>query len=210
MDNQNIPIFNERTKTMYYTGIGLDLPSDDLLPRITYAAYEARKKGFILRTSLSDGAWVPFWIGSGYGKFMDRIRIKEATALALNMAKSYIAQINRNKWDYFDQHQKNLHALDIMLLFGPQCNHPSKFLLCWTPNGAESAAHCTGLNGVTGYVGFLIQVARVNKIPVINLQRKDWKTKLKKVLAKIEKQRIASSVSSISSLIYQGNSVAST
>jgi hypothetical protein len=188
---------------MYYTGIGLDLPNDELLPRITNAANMARNEGFILRTNLSDGAWAPFWFGSGYGKFMDRIRIKEATVLSLNIAKSYIAQINRNKWDYFDQHQKNLHALSIMLLFGPQCNHPSKFLLCWTPNGAESAAHCTGSNGVTSYVGFMIQVARVNKIPVINLQRKEWETKLKKVFEKIEKQRITSSVSSIRSSVYQ-------
>jgi hypothetical protein len=173
---------------MYYTGIGTKgspIGTNDI---ISDTAARLRRMGFILRTGRYDGAWEAF--SAGVEDKFESYSPEDATTLSLNLAKTSKSVSGPKYWASLPQNRKNGYARDIMLLLGRNCITPSKFLLCWTPNGTESAIHCTGLNGITGYVGFFIQFARANKIPVINLKRSTWEAKLDKVLSKIEKAGI--------------------
>lgn len=175
---------------MYYTGVALPGFPDEMLTIISDTASRLAQMGFILRTGFDDGGWVAFWNPVELCNRYEYISVENVTKRELNIAKNYFIARDRLAWDCMDDRKKNRYARNVALLLGRSIPIRSKFLLCWTPNGAESAIHCSGLNGTTGYVGFFITIARANKIPVINLHRKNWETKLDKILAKIEKRAV--------------------
>ena len=185
----NFRLSNERTTTMYYTGVGLEKMSIEMMSTMSNAAIKLRQMGLVLRTGFDDGAWVAFWMGAKYGRKYDYISKKDVTTIALNIAKTFISENDKLAWDCMTQDAKDRYARNVMLVLGRNCISPSKFLLCWTPNGAESSIHCNTYYGKTGYIGLFIKVARAYKIPVINLQRNDWQSKMDSFLDRIERQR---------------------
>jgi hypothetical protein len=172
---------------MYYTAVSLPGFPDALIPDMRNTASRLAQKGFILRTGFDDAAWGSF-MGSAkpFNRYV-HISTNDITPTDLRIAKDTIREKDKFGWDCMDKQKKMRYARNVALLLGIGNSEPSKFLLCWTPNGAECAAHCTGLNGKTGFVGFFIIIARTHGIPVINLHRPEWEAKLNSVLSKIEK-----------------------
>lgn len=175
---------------MYYTGVGLEGFPNTMLSTMSDIAIKLNQMGFLLRTGFDDGACIAFWKGAEIGGRYDNISKIDFSPLALNIAKTVVYERDLFKWDCIPQDMKVLLARNVMLLLGRQCSSPSKFLLCWTPNGAQSPIHCSWYFGRTGYVGFLIEVARAYKIPVVNMHRPGWEDGLDKILAKLKKQGI--------------------
>lgn len=174
---------------MYYTAVALEGFPDALSPDMRRTASILAQKGFILRTGFDDAAWRPFMEGAKPFNRYVYVSTKDVTQSNLSIAKEIIIYTKDElAWMCMDQQKQSRNARNVALLLGDGISGQSKFLLCWTPNGAESAIHCTGLNGKTGHVGLLIITARKFGIPVINLKRPNWETRLNSFLLKIEKR----------------------
>ena len=66
-----------------------------------------------------------------------------------------------------EEHMKYL-ARDIYQVLGVDLKTPSEKVVCWTPDGAETAAECTRQTGGTGMA---IRIANAFGIPVVNLNK---------------------------------------
>ncbi len=176
---------------MYYAGVGSRSIPYEVLVQMTKIAERLAGMGYTLRTGQDiNGADRAFRMGienfhihhpNEMPEKMVLYSSRDATPFAINIAKKYIRD-----WDNLDDGLKNHYAKSVMLLLGPDGLVQSKFLICWTPNGAESQDH---VNRRSGNAGLCIQLARDYKIPVINLKRDNALDKLEKVLSKVEKAK---------------------
>ena len=83
----------------------------------------------------------------------------------------------RKAHPYFDKMKPGsfaylAHARNAHQVLGKDCKSKAAFVVCWTPDGAESAgqAHSTD---VTGGTRTAIVIAELNGVPVFNLTRPD-------------------------------------
>lgn len=83
-------------------------------------------------------------------------------------------------WKHLKFPARKLMARNVHQVLGQNLDTPSKFLICWTPDGCESRAERTRNTGGTGQA---IAIASDHGIPVFNLQRPDH---ISRVLAMIE------------------------
>lgn len=79
-----------------------------------------------------------------------------------------IAGKNHPAWKYINDDFKELHIRNVFQVLGEWLDTPSEFLLCWTPDGAE-----TKTTKKTGGTGTAIRVANMFGIPVFNLYNED-------------------------------------
>ena len=82
-------------------------------------------------------------------------------------------------WYACSAYARMLHARNCFQVLGRDLDTPSKFLVCWTPDGAATAGHCSRETGGTGTA---IRLASGNGIPVFNLKNADTLTRIKKWL----------------------------
>jgi hypothetical protein len=54
-----------------------------------------------------------------------------------------------------------------------------KFILCWTPDGAETEDQCTRTSDGTGLA---IRLASRNNVPVFNMKNHGWHTRLAQII----------------------------
>lgn len=73
------------------------------------------------------------------------------------------------------QHHLCYLIRDVYQVLGKDLQHPSSVVVCWTPDGAETAAECTRQTGGTGMA---IRIANAFGIPVVNLKRQKEISKL--------------------------------
>ena len=66
------------------------------------------------------------------------------------------------------------------LILGPDLQSPVKFLVCWTPDGADKSGNCTAK---TGFGGTAIKVAASLSIPIFNLKNADSMQELNKFIS---------------------------
>lgn len=64
-------------------------------------------------------------------------------------------------------------ANEVHMLLGAECDAPVKFVLIYTPDGAETVAASNGKMEATGITKYIIEVAEASGIPVFNLQKGD-------------------------------------
>jgi len=79
-----------------------------------------------------------------------------------------------------------LHGRNCYQILGSTMNDPVKFAVCWTPDGAETEAECSGQTGGTGTA---IRLADRYAIPVFNLKRPDALARMAALLAKYKDLR---------------------
>ncbi|MDA8191646.1 MAG: hypothetical protein M0Z68_09355 [Gammaproteobacteria bacterium] len=60
-------------------------------------------------------------------------------------------------------------------VLGRSLDKPSRFLVCWTPDGVVSGEHCTR---ATGGTGMAIRIASAENVPVLNLCRPETREML--------------------------------
>ena len=87
-----------------------------------------------------------------------------------------IAKIYHPTWFALNPFVKRLHARNAMQVLGEDLETPSKFVVCWTPDGAE-----TSTTSKTGGTGQAIRIANAYNIPVYNLANEGRYDKVKDI-----------------------------
>ncbi len=165
----NIEEFLERSTSKVYAGIGSRETPRLVLDLMTRIAETLNVLGWTLRSGGADGADTAFAEGAfnqeseiylpwarfnghtlGFGGPTDRAR--------------EIAAEHHPKWQALSRSSQNLLARNTHQILGRFCEHPSAFVVCWTPDGATAK---TTLK--TGGTGQTIRVANAFGVPVFNL-----------------------------------------
>lgn len=159
---------------MKYAGIGSRKAPYAILERMTAAAVRLARMGYTLRSGGAEGADTAFELGAGDLKEIflpwrsfngNPSPFFPPTSEAFDLAASV-----HPAWQGLTQAAKKLMARNSHQILGADLLTPSGFVLCWTPDGAETDAQ-RGRN--TGGTGQAIALADRNGIPVFNLANPD-------------------------------------
>lgn len=82
----------------------------------------------------------------------------------------YIAGLTHPAWRWIPDWMKELHTRNVFQVLGEFVSDPTEFLVCWTPDGAETAKETSKKTGGTGTA---IRIADKFGVPVFNLKRHD-------------------------------------
>lgn len=102
--------------------------------------------------------------------------------LDITPTRAYVRRFHPN-WRALEQGESRgssaygLIARNTFQVLGPDLNTPSKFILCWTPDGATTVT-----TRQTGGTGQAIRIACAYNIPVINMRNVGWEDQLHQIL----------------------------
>lgn len=155
-----------------YAGIGSRETPDHILELMMAAGYYLSERGLILRSGGADGADRAFEMSTPGDKreiylpwrgFNNNWSpIYDIPKLAFDLAKKYHPMGGRLHGPVL-----KLMARNSQQVLGMHLDHPVKFVLCWTKDGADGVKRWTGPK--TGGTGQAIRIAAANGIPVVNL-----------------------------------------
>jgi hypothetical protein len=161
-----------------YAGIGSRKTPDNVLNHIPRIATRLEVLGYSLNSGGAEGAdkafaegctnkvvYIP-WASFGDG-------VVACSSEALELASKY-----HPTWDRLSQGARRLMARNMHQILGDDLKTPVDFVLCWTPDGAE-----TSTSRVTGGTGQAIRLAIDKNIPVFNLFNTDSLARLSTLLA---------------------------
>lgn len=155
----------------FYTGIGSRKTPKRICDIMTkFADNISLNYDLILRSGGANGADYAFEKGVNYGK-KEIYYSDDVCNIALELAKSL-----HPAWSKMNSRAQALHARNCYQILGKNLDTPTKFVICWTPDGAQKFDECSI---VTGGTATAIRLANAKEIPVINLQRyeKDYDDK---------------------------------
>ncbi len=164
-----------------YAGIGSRETPDDVMFLMRGVARALGIYGWTLRSGAAPGADTAFELGSDeaqsskeiylpWEKFQgrDMAVMDRPSPEAMRIAKRY-----HPAWQSLSPPARLLHARNVHQILGADCDSPSRFVLCWTKDGAT---HITGPE--TGGTGQAIRIAVAWDVPVYNLKNPeifaDW------------------------------------
>lgn len=167
----------------YYTGVGSRQTPPRALLTIDSVAARIAQHGYIMRSGGAGGAdtafaiatppdqreiWVP-WFGFN-GSASKLVPTPEAFEIAAQ---------HHPGWERLGRGARGLHARNVHQVLGADLKTPSRFVLCWTPDGAE-----TRTSSETGGTGQAIRIAIAYGVPVINMQRpwREWTARVKEMV----------------------------
>ena len=169
----------------FYTGVGSRSTPPEVLRQMERIAERLALRGWTLRSGGADGADSAFARGAARHAAASDIYVPwhgfngvaggiVAPAEAVARAEA-IAATSHPVWNSLTRSVKALHTRNVFQVLGTRLDRPSDFLLCWTPDAAESeATSCRG----TGGTRTAIVIAQRYGVPVINLARSDAMTRL--------------------------------
>ncbi len=161
----------------YYTGIGSRKTPRDIFLIMKDLAVRLARDGWTLRSGGASGADTAFEQGAALVNGRNQIFFaKDATEESMSIAANFHAA-----WDKCSDYAKRLHGRNTFQVLGPDLATYSKFVVCWTPDGATTHEE---RSIATGGTGTAISIANAYGVPVFNLQRKDH---LDRVLAFLNK-----------------------
>lgn len=157
----------ESQTTLIYTGVGSRRTPSPMLASMTAIACELRERGYVCRSGHAHGADYAFESGAEsrmelylpWATYNDPPRYKPDRLYigAMQTARSIAATLHP-AWDRLTGGGQTLHARNVHQVLGWNCDKPSTFLICWTPNGQ-----------VTGGTATAIRLAGIKHIPIYNL-----------------------------------------
>ena len=152
---------------MFYAGIGSRKTPDHILVGMTEAASELSNKSWCLRSGGAKGADSAFQLGVT-NECMEIYRPSPEQKYdgALWNQALMIAADSHPAWRACSDYAKALHARNVFQVLGADLNTPSRFVMCWTPDGAELWKDTTRATGGTGTA---IRIADMYGVPVFNL-----------------------------------------
>ena len=176
--------------TRSYAGIGSrSTPAADLA-RMRELAIELAHMGYEMRSGAADGADTEFEQGCDAARGRKAIFLpwpgfqgrypnpKASTYLPTPEAFDLAATVHP-AWARLSRGPRALHARNGHQVLGRALAAPADFVLCWTPDGAESIRETTSKTGGTGTA---IRLASLRSIPVFNLVRDDAEERLRSLL----------------------------
>lgn len=156
---------------MYYTGVGSRKVPQDIANLMTRIAIKLDLMGMTLRSGGADGSDKAFERGAGAKEIF---YAKDATPEAMKIAATF-----HPAWNRCGDFAKRLHGRNSFQVLGRQLNHPSLFLICWTPDGCESHEE---RNIKTGGTGTAISIAGRYGVRVINLFKQERREEMENFL----------------------------
>lgn len=171
-----------------YTGLGDPKTPSEVLEQMTRIATRLQEEGFTLRTNGDQqGAEGAFEKGAGdkielhlaWRNFNKRnSKINRVSDEAVSVVKSFIPAHNSLKESVLRIIGSKVHAI-----MGEELKTPTKFFVCWSPDGAETGDAVTPK---TGYMGIPIKVASSMRLPVFNLKNPDAMERLWKFVQTLQ------------------------
>jgi hypothetical protein len=171
---------------MYYTGVGSRETPANFLLLFKKLAQEFAKQKITLRTGGADGADAYFEEGAisvrgpmeiyiPWDNFNGLHADNKTYFSKVSKAAMTIAESTHPAWDRLSIGAKTLHGRNVYQVLGLSLDKPSAFLICWTPDGCESATTRTKQTGGTATA---IAIAEKHNVPVINVANKAWVDRL--------------------------------
>lgn len=146
-----------------YTGVGSREVPPEILTLMNRFAQMEQSFGNILRSGGAKGSDSAFEAGAGNLK--EIYYANQANEAAMEIAKYF-----HPAWHKCSNYARRLHGRNAFQVLGMDLNTPSKFLICWTPDGCKS--HATR-NYTTGGTGTAISIAEAHGVPIVNLYNYD-------------------------------------
>jgi hypothetical protein len=163
-----------RKRSMAYAGIGSRKTPAKQLERMTAAAKRLAAMGYTLRSGGADGADRAFEAGAGDKKQIflpwKGFNGSDSPFVTPSREAMDVAAVLHPAWTHLPSSFKNLHARNSHQILGEDLRTPCDFVVCWTPDGAETEAE-RGRD--TGGTGQAIALADRWNIPVFNFARQD-------------------------------------
>ena len=158
--------------TLYYTGVGSRTTPPAMMKAISQLAWWLKMMDYTMRSGAAEGADSAFEEGAGpyshvytpwpgFGASA-HIRLARPTVDAIRMAAAV-----HPAWGKLSAGARALHARNCHQVLGDDLTTPSKFVVCWTPDGCDSER--TRTRG-TGGTATAIVLADRHGIPVFNLR----------------------------------------
>ena len=143
----------------YYAGVGSRQTPSDMLETMKLISQYLEQKNYILRSGGASGADKAFEAGVFNNKEI-------FYANDANRDAERIAALYHPAWDRCSSYAKALHARNAFQILGRDLKTPVEFVVCWTPDGAETHAQ---RKYETGGTGTAISIANKLGIRVYNL-----------------------------------------
>ena len=162
------------TGQRYYAGIGSQETPPETLKAMRAAAARLRERGFILRSGGARGADTAFAEGAAghaeiylpWPEFNGNPSPRAyPTTQAFELTSDY-----HPDWAQMGERARMFMARNAHQVLGDDLNTPSAFVLCWTPDGAETHGERSRATGGTGQA---ISIAHAHDIPVFNMRHDD-------------------------------------
>lgn len=175
-----------------YCGVGSRSTPAPILDAMSRVAERLAGLRHHLRSGGADGADKAFERGAGCGGGTADIFLpwpgfngypKEPTSGSLSTYPSpteaavQIAQRHHPAWRTLTRPVRRLMARNVHQVLGYDCDTPASFVLCWTPDGAETVT-----TAKTGGTGMAIRVAVAHGVPVVNMALDGWESRLAALL----------------------------
>ena len=156
----------------YYAGIGSRSAPKEILLICKKLATKLSQEDWICRSGGATGCDTAFQEGSSKFEvyYPDKIVLTENGSIdKVKDSKwkeaSQMSQLYHPAWKNLKPYVKNLHTRNSFQLIGLN-SIASKFVVCWTPDGAETTEKTSRETGGTGQA---IRIANSLQIPVFNL-----------------------------------------
>jgi hypothetical protein len=164
-------------KAKFYTGVGSRKTPVAILKIMGQLATKLNSDGWVLRSGGADGADTAFEKGNSIVGIISVIyRARDATPAAMAIAAKF-----HPAWDRCSDFARRLHGRNAFQVLGDNLNSPSRFLVCWTPDGAASHKERSIQTGGTGTA---ISIADHYGVEIFNLARPDHLDRIKAFINK--------------------------
>lgn len=160
-----------------YAGIGSRKAPEDILNLMREFAFHAAAAEWILRSGGAEGADITFEQGCDDGDGQKEIFLpwkgfngSNSSLFPASDDAYTLASGIHPTWRILKEPARKLVARNMHQILGADLNTPVRCVVCWTPDGCESARTYSRKTGGTGTA---IKLASLNHIPVFNLANKD-------------------------------------
>lgn len=164
----------KRQPSMTYAGIGSRKAPLAQLERMTRAARRLAAMGYTLRSGAADGADLAFEAGAGEKKeiFLPWKEFNGSTSSFVSPSRDAmdVAAAVHPAWSRLSPAAQKLQARNSHQILGEDLRTPCDFVICWTPDGAETEKERAAATGGTGQA---IALASRWGVPVFNFARPD-------------------------------------
>lgn len=157
---------------LIYTGIGSRETPEHILKLLESIGSHLGNLGYTLRSGGAPGADNSFEIGCDKVNGRKEIWIpwnffeKRKSNFLPGPEHFRLASTLHPVWEKLSNGAKALHARNTGQILGNDLKTPSKFIVCWTKDKADS--HLT-VSKTTGGTGTAIKLGSLNNIPIFNL-----------------------------------------
>ena len=152
--------------SLYYTGVGSRRVPEDIATLMSQIGASLMAEGFILRSGGAEGSDKAFEAGVPFGIYKDIFTPRSHPDALWEQADGFLERFHPNPRAIVSEYVRLLMARNAFQILGPELNHPSEFMVCWTPDGAETARQTTIKTGGTGQA---IRIADHYGVQIFNL-----------------------------------------